>query len=179
MFISNFSVLDTAWGWGVGQNGQQMQTWVPWNKVWFMRLPKQEEELTRWKEEPAEEVLDKYCFSIVERCVVKSDLQNVFFRLPFYLQWPREALLSVSKSFFSSVDTGNDDLREKLSLMCVNVHLSVSHMAERYYNELRRRYYTTPTSYLELINLYLTMLTEKRKQLVSVRSSIHPSYPKC
>ena len=52
--------------------------------------------------------------------------------------------------------------------MCVNVHLSVSNMAERYYTELRRRYYTTPTSYLELINLYLSMLTEKRKQLVSV-----------
>lgn len=59
-------------------------------------------------------------------------------------------------------------MREKLSLMCVNVHLSVSNMAERYYVELRRRYYTTPTSYLELINLYLSMLTEKRKQLVSV-----------
>lgn len=52
--------------------------------------------------------------------------------------------------------------------MCVNVHLSVSQMADRFYSELRRRYYTTPTSYLELINLYLTMLTEKRKQLVSV-----------
>lgn len=52
--------------------------------------------------------------------------------------------------------------------MCVNVHLSVSDMADRYYTELRRRYYTTPTSYLELINLYLSMLTEKRKQLVSV-----------
>ena len=52
--------------------------------------------------------------------------------------------------------------------MCVNVHLSVSNMAERYYAELRRRYYTKPTSYLELINLYLSMLTEKRKQLVSV-----------
>lgn len=52
--------------------------------------------------------------------------------------------------------------------MCVNVHLSVSNMAERYYTELRRRYYTTPTSYLELINLYLSMLSEKKKQLVSV-----------
>lgn len=75
----------------------------------------------------------------------------------------------MSKTFFSAVDTGNEELRDKLSLMCVNVHLSVSQMADRYYNELRRRYYTTPTSYLELINLYLTMLTEKRKQLVSVR----------
>lgn len=85
-----------------------------------------------------------------------------------YLQWPREALLSVSKTFFSNVDAVNEELREKLSFMCVNVHLSVSNMAERYYTELRRRYYTTPTSYLELINLYLSMLSEKKKQLVSV-----------
>jgi dynein heavy chain len=76
----------------------------------------------------------------------------------------------VSRTFFSTVDTGNDELKEKLSLMCVKVHLSVSQIAERYYAELRRRYYTTPTSYLELINLYLSMLDEKRKQLVSVSS---------
>lgn len=95
-------------------------------------------------------------------------MTNRFSRLLFYLQWPREALLSVSKTFFSTVDTGNDELKEKLSLMCVNVHLSVSQTADRYYTELRRRYYTTPTSYLELINLYLTMLTEKKKQLISV-----------
>lgn len=93
---------------------------------------------------------------------------NRFSKLYFYLQWPREALLSVSQTFFSNVDAGNEELKEKLSLMCVNVHLGVSNMAEHYYTELRRRYYTTPTSYLELINLYLTMLSDKRKQLVSV-----------
>ena len=47
--------------------------------------------------------------------------------------------------------------------MCVEIHTSVSSMADRFYAELRRRYYTTPTSYLELINLYLTMLDEKRR----------------
>ncbi|KAF3826620.1 hypothetical protein GH733_009145 [Mirounga leonina] len=86
--------------------------------------------------------------------------------------WPREALLSVSKTFFANVDAGKEELKEKLSLMCVNVHLSVSTMAERYYMELRRRYYTTPTSYLELINLFLTMLSEKKKQLVSARDRV-------
>lgn len=91
-----------------------------------------------------------------------------FSKFYLYLQWPREALLSVSKTFFSNLDAGKEELKEKLSLMCVNVHLSVSNMAERYYTELRRRYYTTPTSYLELINLFLTMLSEKKKQLVSV-----------
>uniref|UniRef100_A0A8C3XVL9 Uncharacterized protein n=1 Tax=Chelydra serpentina TaxID=8475 RepID=A0A8C3XVL9_CHESE len=47
--------------------------------------------------------------------------------------------------------------------------MSVTEMADRYYAELRRRYYTTPTSYLELINLYLSMLGEKRKQLARDR----------
>lgn len=47
--------------------------------------------------------------------------------------------------------------------------MSVTDMAECFYSELRRRYYTTPTSYLELINLYLSMLGNKRQQLEAVR----------
>lgn len=50
----------------------------------------------------------------------------------------------------------------------MEIHVSVTDMAERFYSELRRRYYTTPTSYLELINLYLSMLEDKRQQLVGV-----------
>ncbi|KAF6103026.1 dynein axonemal heavy chain 6 [Phyllostomus discolor] len=105
------------------------------------------------------------------RCRMFPSLVNCC-TIDWFVQWPREALLSVSKTFFSNIDTGSDELKEKLSLMCVDVHLSVSNMAERYYTELRRRYYTTPTSYLELINLYLTMLSEKRKQLVSARDRV-------
>jgi len=47
--------------------------------------------------------------------------------------------------------------------MCVEIHMSVSNMADRFYKELKRRYYTTPTSYLELINLYLSMLGDTTK----------------
>nr|XP_019611948.1 PREDICTED: dynein heavy chain 6, axonemal [Rhinolophus sinicus] len=105
------------------------------------------------------------------RCRMFPSLVNCC-TIDWFVQWPREALLSVSKTFFSNVDAGSDEMKEKLSLMCVNVHLSVSNMAERYYTELRRRYYTTPTSYLELINLYLSMLSDKRKQLVSARDRV-------
>nr|XP_004029568.4 dynein axonemal heavy chain 6 [Gorilla gorilla gorilla]XP_055234907.1 dynein axonemal heavy chain 6 [Gorilla gorilla gorilla] len=105
------------------------------------------------------------------RCRMFPSLVNCC-TIDWFVQWPREALLSVSKTFFSQVDAGNEELKEKLPLMCVNVHLSVSSMAERYYNELRRRYYTTPTSYLELINLYLSMLSEKRKQIISARDRV-------
>lgn len=53
--------------------------------------------------------------------------------------------------------------KERVAELCVETHTSVSSMAERFYAELRRRYYTTPTSYLELINLYLSMLDDKRR----------------
>uniref|UniRef100_A0A8C3J240 Dynein axonemal heavy chain 6 n=1 Tax=Chrysemys picta bellii TaxID=8478 RepID=A0A8C3J240_CHRPI len=101
------------------------------------------------------------------RCRMFPSLVNCC-TIDWFVQWPREALLSVSRTFFLNVDLGSDALKEKVSVMCVDIHMSVTEMADRYYAELRRRYYTTPTSYLELINLYLTMLGEKRKQLVSV-----------
>lgn len=53
--------------------------------------------------------------------------------------------------------------QSKVAEMCVDIHTSVSTMAEKFYAELKRRYYTTPTSYLELIKSYLSMLTEKNK----------------
>ena len=81
----------------------------------------------------------------------------------------------MSQTFFQNEDFGGGEgLKENFSLMCVEVHVSVTDMAERFYGELRRRYYTTPTSYLELINLYLAMLREKREQLVAVSSAHTP-----
>lgn len=49
-----------------------------------------------------------------------------------------------------------------LAEMCVTIHTSVNDTSERFYAELRRHYYTTPKSYLDLINLYLQLLKEKR-----------------
>ncbi|KAL7988579.1 hypothetical protein Chor_007498, partial [Crotalus horridus] len=93
------------------------------------------------------------------RCRMFPSLVNCC-TIDWFVQWPKEALLSVSRTFFMHVDLGTDRMKEKLSVMCVDIHMSVTEMAEQYYAELRRRYYTTPTSYLELINLYLSMLEE-------------------
>ncbi|XP_078532463.1 dynein axonemal heavy chain 6-like [Lissotriton helveticus] len=105
------------------------------------------------------------------RCRMFPSLVNCC-TIDWFVQWPREALLSVSKSFFTNIDLGKEEMKEKFSAISVEIHISVTEMAERYYAELRRRYYTTPTSYLELINLYLSMLGEKRKQLVSSRDRV-------
>ncbi|XP_063775637.1 dynein axonemal heavy chain 6 [Pseudophryne corroboree] len=105
------------------------------------------------------------------RCRMFPSLVNCC-TIDWFVQWPREALLSVSQTFFTNVDLGSEEMKEKFSEMCVEIHMSVTEMAERYYAELRRRYYTTPTSYLELINLYLSMLGDKRKQLISARDRV-------
>ncbi|KAJ1498283.1 Dynein heavy chain 6, axonemal [Coelomomyces lativittatus] len=56
--------------------------------------------------------------------------------------------------------------------MCVDVHTSVTTMSTKFYAELRRRFYTTPTSYLELIGLYISMLQEKRKEIGTQRDRL-------
>eukprot|EP00049_Salpingoeca_infusionum_P016632 m.342064 g.342064 ORF g.342064 m.342064 type:complete len:4133 (+) comp16119_c0_seq2:317-12715(+) len=89
--------------------------------------------------------------------------------IDWFTEWPREALLGVSQRFFEFVDLGDDALKPKISEMCVEIHTSVSEMADRFYDELRRKYYTTPTSYLELINLYTSMLDEKKRELMLQR----------
>ncbi|KAM9363597.1 dynein axonemal heavy chain 6 [Symphorus nematophorus] len=105
------------------------------------------------------------------RCRMFPSLVNCC-TIDWFVQWPREALLSVSQAFFQNVDFGSEELKHSFSAMCVEIHVSVTDMAERFYSELRRRYYTTPTSYLELINLYLSMLEEKRQQLVLARDRV-------
>ncbi|KAL3884515.1 hypothetical protein ACJMK2_024650, partial [Sinanodonta woodiana] len=105
------------------------------------------------------------------RCRMFPSLVNCC-TIDWFTEWPREALMSVSQSFFENVELGDDKMKVKISEMCVEIHTSVSTMADRFYAELKRKYYTTPTSYLELINLYLAMLHEKTKSLKNARDRV-------
>jgi hypothetical protein len=57
---------------------------------------------------------------------------------------------------------GISDLVDPLCRMGVKLHISVSAAGERFLAQQRRRNYTTPTSYLELIRLYVGMLSQQR-----------------
>ncbi|KAJ3083598.1 Dynein heavy chain 6, axonemal, partial [Rhizoclosmatium hyalinum] len=106
------------------------------------------------------------------RCRMFPSLVNCC-TIDWFNEWPREALLSVSKRFLEYVELGSEETKANIAQMCVEVHSSVGVMAARFYDELRRRYYTTPTSYLELINLYVSMLQEKRKELGAARDRLN------
>jgi len=49
--------------------------------------------------------------------------------------------------------------------MCTTVHLSVESVSNSFWEELRRRVYTTPKSYLDLIGLYKNTLSKKRGEM--------------
>ncbi|KAI8907759.1 dynein heavy chain and region D6 of dynein motor-domain-containing protein [Powellomyces hirtus] len=105
------------------------------------------------------------------RCRMFPSLVNCC-TIDWFDEWPTDALLSVSKRFLEFVDVGSDVMKDKIAEMCVEIHESVGELAKKFWAELRRRYYTTPTSYLELINLYISMLQEKRKELGSSRDRL-------
>jgi dynein heavy chain len=48
---------------------------------------------------------------------------------------------------------------------CVFIHQSVERRSKRYYEELRRYNYVTPTSYLELLGTFIRLLGEKRAEI--------------
>ena len=48
--------------------------------------------------------------------------------------------------------------------MCMEFHVGVRRLADKFLASLGRHYYVTPTSYLELISTYKTLLAEKRRR---------------
>ncbi|XP_065162410.1 dynein axonemal heavy chain 6 isoform X2 [Atheta coriaria] len=101
------------------------------------------------------------------RCRMFPSLVNCC-SIDWFVKWPDEALLSVAERAMSNV-TQNPETNKNLAEICVVIHQSVEVMTTRFYNEVRRHYYTTPSSYLELLKLYQTMLTRKKAQILKVR----------
>jgi dynein heavy chain, axonemal len=64
-----------------------------------------------------------------------------------------------------NVELGSDAVKSAVSEVCMYMHISVTQTAVDFFNELRRKYYTTPKSFLDLINLYCTLLAERRTEM--------------
>ena len=54
--------------------------------------------------------------------------------------------------------------------MCKHFHESVRKMSEKYEQEMKRCNYVTPTSYLELLGAFRSLLEIKRKELREAKS---------
>nr|XP_039247972.1 dynein heavy chain 6, axonemal-like [Styela clava] len=77
---------------------------------------------------------------------------------------PIEQKISKSSSRVSSAAVLTPTLLDRIASVCVKVHASATKAGKRFWDEMRRYYYTTPSSYLEFIQVFTKMLSENRKE---------------
>ncbi len=85
--------------------------------------------------------------------------------------WPEEALLTVARLNLESLefDGLTPELRESLALCCVHTHQSVERACEKFFDNLRRKIYITPKSYIDLLAAYKTLLKRKHEELSNAK----------
>lgn len=69
--------------------------------------------------------------------------------LDWFSSWPKDALIEVANKFLNEVELPNIELKNNLTIMCMQVAIDVAECCDRFYKELRRKVYTTPKSYLD------------------------------
>jgi len=85
--------------------------------------------------------------------------------IDWFTVWPSDALQSVAESFLQDVEFAKVETRGKCVEMCISMHQDAIAISEKFLASERRQNYVTPTSYLELINTYKTLLKVKRDEV--------------
>jgi len=85
--------------------------------------------------------------------------------IDWFTEWPPEALFSVARHFLDPIEM-DQAVKEGVVDVCVDMQERVSAMSRLYLSEMGRHYYVTPTSYLELINTFKTLLHKKRQDVM-------------
>ena len=75
--------------------------------------------------------------------------------------------MSVSMRFLNELEVIDTEIKESIGQFMSYVHGSVNEMSKQYLANERRYNYTTPKSFLELINLYIKILTSKYSEVSS------------
>jgi dynein heavy chain len=77
--------------------------------------------------------------------------------IDWFSEWPKDALVSVASKFLKVIE-----MDEEIKSCCINMvqyfHEDTTRWAKDFFNKLKRKYYVTPTSYLELIVTFKSLL---------------------
>ena len=90
--------------------------------------------------------------------------------IDWFTAWPQDALYTVAEQFFASLPDVPAETLSALPALCVLFHQTVFDISDEFLRKERRHYYVTPTSYLELLQSYKTMLGQQQSQVSALRS---------
>ncbi|XP_066284547.1 dynein axonemal heavy chain 3-like isoform X3 [Branchiostoma lanceolatum] len=89
--------------------------------------------------------------------------------IDWFKAWPEDALELVANKFLDEVEM-SQEVRDEAVVMCKHFHQSVRALSDRFFASLRRRNYVTPTSYLELIKTFKSLLETKRLEILTLKN---------
>ncbi|ALC38670.1 Dhc36C [Drosophila busckii] len=89
--------------------------------------------------------------------------------IDWFQSWPEDALLAVSTRFLATEDLTALERRTAID-MCMEFHTSTQILSAKFFSRLRRYNYVTPTSYLELIQTFKSLLSQKRTNITNNRN---------
>ncbi|NWR70665.1 DYH7 protein, partial [Centropus unirufus] len=88
--------------------------------------------------------------------------------LDWFQTWPEDALEAVASRFLEDVEMPKETWSGCID-MCKSFHMSTIALSDLYRAELQRHNYVTPTSYLELISTFKTLLEKKRTKVMKMK----------
>ncbi|KAM8934175.1 dynein axonemal heavy chain 7 [Pelodytes ibericus] len=88
--------------------------------------------------------------------------------IDWFQSWPADALQAVATRFLEDIEM-SDETRNGCIDMCKGFHTSTITLSEKFRTELQRYNYVTPTSYLELISTFKTLLEKKRSEVMKMK----------
>ena len=93
--------------------------------------------------------------------------------LDWFTEWPEEALREVATGDLSDADFTLGDQLKNCVEMFVHMHQTVEVKSKLFLDELRRYNYVTPTSYLELLNVYKSVFVSKQKEITYLKERLN------
>merc|ERR1719353_810392 len=84
--------------------------------------------------------------------------------IDWFMDWPADALQAVAYQFLAQIEMEEKVMKNVVKVM-VDCQLVVTELTDKYRSEAKRHFYVTPSSYLELINSFVGMLTKERKNV--------------
>nr|XP_051677372.1 dynein axonemal heavy chain 14 isoform X4 [Oryctolagus cuniculus] len=95
--------------------------------------------------------------------------------IDWYEKWPEEALLIVANSFLQGrLNLESDEVsKEKLALMCVQLHISMEDLSTKYFQETGWHYFITPSSFLQFMETFVHILRSREEEMQMKRDHFH------
>ncbi|XP_069839698.1 dynein axonemal heavy chain 7 isoform X1 [Dendropsophus ebraccatus] len=88
--------------------------------------------------------------------------------IDWFQSWPEDALQAVATRFLEDIEM-SEEIRDGCIDMCKSFHTSTITLSDKFRAELQRYNYVTPTSYLELISTFKTLLEKKRSEVMKMK----------